>query len=256
MQKAYFVYHSSVISLSIAYKCTYAIIECQFLVDVLIWGFNSPFLWQITQEDIQSLYKSNISKYHCEIGVGTGLLLSRDVSNVCKSVNLIDLNENSLSSCDKRIQSTYLNRRDGNDSDSMPDISKLVADIIVPLEEESSLKTLKGKFQSVGANFLFHCLHGSTLREKVIAFHNCATLLDPKDGVFFGSTILGKEMLHDKTNAGQIAMQVLTNFNQSGVFGNLGDSMEDLECILKEIFDDVEVWRVGYCGMWAARNPK
>ena len=63
-------------------------------------------------------------------------------------------------------------------------------------------------------------------------------------------------MLHDKTSAGQIAMQVLTNFNQSGVFGNMGDSTEDLECILDEFFDDVEVWRVGYCCMWAARNPK
>jgi len=224
--------------------------------DALVWGFNSPFLWRITQEDVKSLYKSNISKHHCEIAVGTGLFLSKDVSNVCKTITLIDLNENSLQSCEKRIQSTYLNCGKGVDNDNTPVISKLVADIMVPPEEDSSLSPLKGKFQSVGANFLFHCLHGSNFPDKAIAFRNCASLLDPQDGVFFGSTILGKEMLHDKMNAGKTVMQVLHNFNESGVFGNLGDLMEDLECLLEEIFADVEVWRVGYCGMWAARNPK
>ncbi len=218
--------------------------------DVLVWGLNSPFFWRITLEDIRSLYKSNISQNHCEIGVGTGLLLSKDVSNVCKAITLIDLNDNSLNSCEERIQSTY------SYEGETPNISKLVADIMVPPDEESVLTPKRGTFQSVGANFLLHCLHGSSLRDKEVAIRNCASLLDPKAGVFFGSTILGKEMVLDERNAGETAMQVLTSFNESGVFGNTGDSMEDLEHILKEIFDEVTIWQVGYCGVWTARNPK
>jgi len=206
---------------------------------------------------VKSLYRSNLSKHHCEIAVGTGLFLSNDLSNVCKTITLVDLNENSLQSCEQRIERTYLEYGEGCDNISSPAISKLVADVMVPPEEESSLAPLnKRKFQSVGANFLFHCLHGSNLLDKGTAFRNCASLLDPNDGVFFGSTILGKEMLHDQKNTGKTAMQVLHNFNESGVFGNLGDSMDDLECILMDVFSDVEVWRVGYCGMWKARNPK
>mmetsp|Transcript_26960 Transcript_26960/g.38666 ORF Transcript_26960/g.38666 Transcript_26960/m.38666 type:complete len:140 (+) Transcript_26960:121-540(+) len=120
----------------------------------------------------------------------------------------------------------------------------------------SPLTPIRGKFQSVGANFLFHCLHWSNLYDKVDAFRNCASLLDPKDGVFFGSTILGKEMLDDDNNAGETAMRVLRVFNDVGVFGNLGDSLEDLDGALRDIFDNVDVQLVGYCGVWTARHPK
>ena len=187
--------------------------------------------------------------------MGTGLFLSEDVSRACNSIKLIDLNENSLDSCEKRIQSTYSGEA-GGDAEDGPSISKLVADIMVIPEEKSSLTHLQGTFQSVAANFLLHCLHGSNLHEKENAIRNCASLIDPENGVFFGSTILGKEMVSDEKNAGETAMHVLCRFNDAGVFGNLGDSMEDLEFVLKNNFDDVDVWNVGYCGVWAARNPK
>ena len=133
---------------------------------------------------------------------------------------------------------------------------------------------MNGIFQSVAANFLFHCLRGSNLYDKRNAFRNCASLLDPRDGVFFGSTILGKEMLdddQDNTTAtttttttavgggGEMtttAMRILRDFNNVGVFDNLGDSFQDLQDILRTIFEDVEVQRVGYCGVWTARHPK
>jgi hypothetical protein len=145
-----------------------------------------------------------------------------------------------------------------------PHISKLVVDITdtSPLTEKveeghsSHLTPIRGKFQLVGANFLFHCLHGSNLYDKVDAFRNCTSLLDPKDGVFFGSTILGKELLDNKNIAGETAICVLRVFNDVGVFGNFGDSLEDLDGLLRDIFYDVDVQRVGYCGVWTARYPK
>ena len=64
--------------------------------DSLVWGFNSPFLWRIAEQDIRSLYVSNIRQKHAELGVGTGLFLTKDVSKSCQSVTLMDLNRNSL----------------------------------------------------------------------------------------------------------------------------------------------------------------
>ncbi|KAL3769887.1 hypothetical protein ACHAWU_007093 [Discostella pseudostelligera] len=249
------------------------------LYDALVWGFNSPFLWRITQNDISSLYEMNASPHnHCEIAVGTGLFLSELVAlPSMKHIALLDLNENCLRVCEERIKDVCHRRHHHQLNDtpdnvaSVPDVSKLLVDIMMspqtnndPMKGgddgvhilQSPLTPIRGKFQSVGVNFLFHCLHGSNLYDKMHAFHNCASLLDPQDGVFFGSTILGKEMLDDEPNAGETAMHVLRAFNDMGVFGNLGDSFQDLEDILTVIFEDVDVYRVGYCGVWMARHPK
>lgn len=75
--------------------------------DVLVWGFNSPFPWRIKQNDVTSLYKTNIAANHCEFGVGTGMFLSKDISKKCKTITLIDFNINSLQSCERRVQETY-----------------------------------------------------------------------------------------------------------------------------------------------------
>ena len=218
------------------------------LYDTLVWGFNSPFLWRIAESDIHTLYETNIGNeqhQHAEIGVGTGLFLSKDVSRKCKSITLIDLNQNSLNVCEKRILSSY------SSNEEVPTVEKLIADIT----KEESLSSHKGQYDSVAANFLFHCLHGSDLQDKRSAFSNCASLLST-DGVFIGSTILGKEMVDDSEAAGDISLNVLENYNDWGIFGNLGDSFDDLENLLGELFHVVEVKRIGYCGVWSARGRK
>lgn len=158
---------------------------------------------------------------------------------------MIDLNQNSLNVCEKRILSSH------SSNEEVPTVEKLIADIT----KEESLSSHKGQYDSVAANFLFHCLHGSDLQDKRSAFSNCASLLST-DGVFIGSTILGKEMVDDSEAAGDISLNVLENYNDWGIFGNLGDSFEDLENILGELFRDVEVKRIGYCGVWSARGRK
>lgn len=63
-------------------------------------------------------------------------------------------------------------------------------------------------------------------------------------------------MLEDEKDAGETALRLLRTFNSMGVFGNMGDSFQDLENILLEIFEDVKVTRIGYCGVWTARSPR
>jgi hypothetical protein len=215
--------------------------------DTLVWGFNSPFLWRISESDIHTLYKSNISTNHVEIGVGTGLFLAKDVSSKCNSITLMDLNPNSLNVCEKRILTSY----ESSETESAPTVNKVVADIT----KEDSLHTHVGQHNSVAANFLFHCLHGTSLYDKRLAFANCASLLSP-DGVFIGSTILGKEMMDDAEAAGRTPLGVLQRYNDWGIFGNSGDSFADLENILRELFTEVDLKMIGYCGVWTARGPK
>lgn len=213
--------------------------------DTLVWGFNSPFLWRISESDIHSLYSANIGRNHAEIGVGTGLFLDKDVSSKSMSITLMDLNHNSLNVCEKRILSSY------NEGEQAPNVNKLIIDIV----GENSFSSQKGQYDSVAANFLFHCLHGTTLQDKLSAFKNCASLLSP-DGTFFGSTILGNDMINDADGAGEISLGVLQSYNDWGIFGNLGDSFDELEAVLNGLFHEVELKRIGYCGVWTARCPK
>ncbi|KAL3783991.1 hypothetical protein HJC23_013371 [Cyclotella cryptica] len=143
----------------------------------------------------------------------------------------------------------------GNDTTAQkPNLKKVIADVTSSGEDFSS-PLHRGQYESVAANFLFHCLHGSNMLDKFQSFQNCASLLS-KDGVFIGSTILGKEMLLDAERAGKTPVKVLHTYNDWGIFGNLGDSFEDLENVLKDLFCEVELKRVGYCGVWKARGPK
>ena len=208
--------------------------------DAAVWGFNSPFLWRITQEDCQYLYDQYAKRVHCEIGVGTGIFLS-ELQGI-SSLTLMDANSNSLDACARRVQ----------ESNNSIEVSKVTVDIT----DTDSISEFKGQFRSVSANFLFHCLHGDNLLDKRDAFQNCASLMSPNNACFFGSTILGKDLLEDKSGAGEVAVQTMLDYNKWGIFGNKGDSFEGLEQILNETFDDVKVWRSGYCGVWKVENPK
>ena len=77
-----------------------------------------------------------------------------------------------------------------------------------------------------------------------------------RDGTFFGSTILGKDLVKDQNIAGPAAVNCLEEYMQLGIFGNKADSMGDLETVLGDLFDEVEVWQSGYCGVWKAQGPK
>ena len=75
-------------------------------------------------------------------------------------------------------------------------------------------------------------------------------------GVFFGSTILGRDLLDDAGQAGPHAVATIHHYNEIGIFGNSGDSFEDMVAVLENLFNDVSVFKVGYCAVWLAKNPK
>ena len=226
------------------------------LYDAIVWDFNSPFHWRIHPYEIDDLYRRGLegSHRHCEVAVGTGLFL-RDWAKkandgkrpLLEHLTLVDLSLSSLEGCHQRLLGEeYFSK-------SMPasSIEKLQVDILEPPPNE-----LLGTFDSVAANFLLHCLHGESLLDKKSAVASCASLLKKDGGVFFGSTILGGDLLDDAAQAGPYATATIRHYNKIGIFGNSGDSFDDMVAVLEELFINVSVFKVGYCAVWLAKNPK
>jgi len=225
--------------------------------DTVIWDFNSPFHWRIHPLDVQALYDTCLanSTRHCEVAVGTGLFLKglQATEGNCSSslahVTLVDLNPNSLKLCQNRL----LTEVDYYSKNNVK--MELVVQDILSL---SSSLLIRKSYDSVAANFLLHCLHKHDSRYETLrlAVQNMASLLTPETGVFFGSTILGKELLDDEeATVGPAALETLRMYNKFGVFGNEEDSFEMLSKVFHEIFDEVDIWQVGYCAVWKAKRP-
>jgi Methyltransferase domain len=215
--------------------------------DQLVWGFNCPFLWRIHMEEVKGLYNDCMlrSRNHAEVGVGTGLFLRElNVPDALTDVVLIDSNSNSLEAC----QASLLSHP--HYEYSQVKFRTLQGDILQPPPYE-----LRDKFDSVGANFLLHCLGGGT-RTCSEAIENLAAMLHPHRGTLFGTTILGQSILEDADKAGPAALETLHAYNDAGIFGNLNHSYRDVSRILHDTFDDVEIWRAGYCAVFKCRGRR
>ena len=186
--------------------------------------------------------------------MGTGLFLRvwarkaiNGKTNLLEHLTLVDLSLSSLEGCHQRLLGEeYF-------SESMPpsSVEKLQVDIL-----KKPPTKLHGTFDSVAANFLLHCLHGESLLDKKSAVASCSSLLREDGGVFFGSTILGRDLLDDAGQAGPHAAATIRHYNKIGIFGISGDSFEDMVAVLEDLFKDVSVFKVGYCAVWLAKDPK
>lgn len=215
--------------------------------DQLVWGFNCPFLWRIHMEEVKGLYNDCMlrSQSHAEVGVGTGLFLRElNVPDSLTDVVLIDSSYNSLEAC----QASLLSHP--HYEYSQVKFRTLRGDILQPPPYE-----LRDKFDSVAANFLLHCLGGGT-RACSEAVENMAAMLHPSRGTLFGTTVLGQSVLEDAERAGPAALETLQLYNDAGIFGNLNHNYRDLSRILHDTFDDVEIWRAGYCAVFKARHRR
>ena len=150
--------------------------------DLLVWGVNSPLLWGLDKSIVRRVYEENTGSRHLEIGCGTGLFIA-DVVGVGVPgpgvVTFLDVNRNSLESARDRLW-----------NDRGVKATTVLGDVL-----DSRTNPWEGgceKFDSVGANFLIHCLPGGCIGDKVGLFENVAGWLAP-GGVFFGSTILYDE---------------------------------------------------------------
>lgn len=180
--------------------------------DFLVLGVVSRWIWHCSRKEILAVYNRNIGERHLDLGPGTGFFLDRcDHRSAHPRIALADLNPTVLAAAQKRLQrytpTTYQR------------------DVISPFELDGE------KFDSVGLNFLLHCLPGGMERKAQVFDHARVHLLP--GGRIFGSTVLAGGVNHSKG-----ARKALEALNQNGTFNNRDDSYRMLEAELTRRFHD------------------
>ena len=188
--------------------------------DFVVLGVSNQFIWQCPTNRQLALYNTHVTARHLDVGVGTGYYLDHCRFPVNPSIVLIDLNTNSLNTTAQRIKRYIPTTHQKN--------------ILEPLdlEEES--------FDSIGMNYLLHCLPGD-IDSKGIVFDHVAAYLNP-GGVVFGSTLL-----QGGVQRSGLARRLMAFYNKKGIFCNTADDLDGLQTALADRFATYHVTVVG-CG--------
>ncbi len=187
--------------------------------------FNNTAFWKVKEADLQKLYDTNISDMHLDIGVGTSRLIDRNRLQKFRRLALADLNSSSLQNSAKRLDRF------------LPEVFQCNVLETLPID---------GKFTSVAANYLLHCIPGHGFKGKRSVFVNIHEMLQD-GGVFFGSTLCAKD-----TGTNKISYKVFSLFNKFGWFHNMFDSDKELEVELKSVFTTVTIYRIGEVAFFTA----
>jgi len=196
--------------------------------DVGVLGLSCRLLWRCPKRAMLATYDRNVGLRHLELGAGTAYFLDHcRFPDPRPRVTLVDLNPTVLKVAAARI-SRY-----------RPDVVQ--ANALQPLPVPA------GAYDSVGLNFLLHCLPGDW-QTKGAVFASAATALRP-GGRVFGSTILADGV---KTTAPARAFMRL--YNSRGIFHNTGDDLAGLRTQLARHFADHSLTVRGCVGLFEART--
>jgi Methyltransferase domain len=196
--------------------------------DLFVLGFSNRFVWRCRSSTMLGRYDGHVGARHLDVGVGTGWFLDRCRWPVeSPKITLLDLNENSLSKASDRI------RRYAP--------ATVQANVLDPVDLGDA------RFDSIGANFLFHCLPGQLEWKVATVASNLRPYL-ASDGVLFGSTILGRGVAHNL-----LGRRLMHLYNRKGIFSNREDDERGLEQGLASELSDVEIDVVGTVALFAGR---
>ncbi|MEU7742777.1 class I SAM-dependent methyltransferase [Nonomuraea sp. NPDC049158] len=198
-----------------------------FAYDVFVLGVICPLVWRCPRAVMLALYNRNVGARHLDLGPGTGYFLHRCRFPVPDpAITLVDLNTNVL-----RTAGARLARHE-------PDIRR--ADVLAPLDLDGE------PYDSVGMNFLLHCLPGG-MERKATVFDHVRPHLRPGARVF-GSTVLAHGVRHSGP-----ARKLIASFNEDETFHNSGDSLQALHTELGRRFADYRIQTRGSVALFEAR---
>ena len=171
--------------------------------DHIVNRINCLYAWKCSENYIINHYRSNISSYHLEIGPGTGYFLKRH--NLRKNLSiqqltLLDINENILDYSKKHLKNDYDH-----------DIQTLHYDIFSKKIPEHI------KFNSVGINYVLHCIPGNLQHNIDILINNLGNN---------GYNLFGATVICDPLYMNPIAEYELMLLNSLGIFNNRNDTYD------------------------------
>lgn len=198
------------------------------IYDLYVLGFSNTFVWQCPSRLILDFYNEHISVKHLDVGVGTGYFLDKcTFPTPHPTIALVDINVNSLQTTAKRLRRYH------------PTTYR--ANVLEPLPIEAA------DFDSIGLNYLLHCLPGNLLSKGTV-FRNLRSLMGNREGVVFGTTILGAGV---KQNF--LARNLMRVYNSKRIFSNTHDSVTELEKVLRDHFGDYTMRTVGCVAFFTGR---
>lgn len=195
--------------------------------DVIVYGFNSPYLWRCPLERLVAHYDEHLSSRHLDVGVASGRVLDEATfPTPTPDLTLMDLNPNSLRAASARLARYQPKTHQAN----------VLEDWHLPAES----------YDSIALTHILHCLPG-TVPDKRPAFENARTALAP-DGTFFGATILGPQADHNPLGRATVNLN-----NRLGVMSNEHDTAEALDDELARHFTSHELEVVGTVALFSAQ---
>ena len=198
------------------------------LYDLVVLGISNRFIWQCPSARIEAHYNAHVSANHLDVGVGTGYFLDRcRFPSASPRVALMALNPDALDVAAARI-ARY-----------RPETYR--QNVLEPAGAEIP------PFDSVGLNYLLHCLPGA-ITDKAVALDHLKSLMNP-GAVLFGSTILQGGV---RRNAA--ARWLMRFYNERGIFSNTADNLDGLARALDERFEAVSVEVVGCVALFSGRH--
>ncbi len=196
--------------------------------DLLVLGFSNSLVWRCPSRLILAFYDAHVSGRHLDVGVGTGYFLDK-----CRfptphpALTLADLNPNSLQAAATRLRRYQPHLHTGN----------VLEPLVLP----------PASFDSIGINYVLHCLPGN-MRDKARVFGHLKPLLRGPGGVIFGTTLLGNGV---RRNA--LARRLMRVYNARGIFSTQHDQADDLERALQANFRDYTLRLEGCAAFFAGR---
>lgn len=198
------------------------------LYDAAVVYASNSLLWRCSRHVQLANYRVNLGQRHLDIGPGTGWYIDH-ADPPLDSLTLLDLNPHSLTAAASTLARYEPVRVTGN--------------ILEPLPHSL------GELDSVGANFLFHCVPGDWAA-KGAAFGEIAKVLAPS-GKFFGASILGSA-----TEVSVGARSLMWLYRRLGIFHNASDTVEGLRAALSRYFAEVDIQVVGCVAVFHAARPR
>jgi 2-polyprenyl-3-methyl-5-hydroxy-6-metoxy-1,4-benzoquinol methylase len=194
--------------------------------DFLVLGVSNRWIWKCPTARLEEHYRAHVSANHLDVGVGTGYFLDRcRFPSPSPRVALMDLNPTALAYAARRIAryrpETY--RRN----------------VLEPIAIDAP------KFDSVGINYLLHCVPGS-IASKALVFAHLKDLMNP------GAVIFGSTLLQGGVSRSWLARRVMDAYNQRGIFSNRADDLEGLRRALGS-FREVSIEVAGCAALFSGR---
>lgn len=197
------------------------------LYDFVVLGVSNRLVWKCPTRRLERHYEENVTANHLDVGVGTGHFLDRcRFPSPAPRIVLMDLNAQALEFASRRI--------------ARYEPKTVRRNVLEPIVLDT------GKFDSIGINYLLHCIPGP-IDEKAVVFDHLKAWLNP-GGVLFGATLLQGGVARSR-----VARRLMDAYNRKGIFSNRDDSLEGLKRALDRRFRDVSVEVLGCAALFSGR---